>query len=236
MGNVNSLPCYLVPSSRVRLLVIPMTIFLQASRSRVRPHNSVSVQFVTALMSSSHRARGLPLFLAPPPIPNIIDLSQLFSLRMICPKYDSCCFFISVSSVLPALISSITELLVRLAVHGILSSLLRHHNSKLSVLLLPAFLIVQDSQPYNTNVKTIAFTILHFVVIVIILSFYILFSPVIAALPNANRLKIAPLQEPDYSIMAPRKTKSRILSTSSPSNSNYSISSVDMTLVFFRFK
>ena len=71
------LPCYLVPSSRGRLLVIPMTVSLQASRSLVSAHSSVSVQFVMALMSSSHRARGLPLFLAPPPIPNIIDFSGL---------------------------------------------------------------------------------------------------------------------------------------------------------------
>ena len=47
--------------------------------------------------SSAHRVRGLPLFLAPPPIPNIIDFSKLFSLRMMCPKYDSCSFFISAS-------------------------------------------------------------------------------------------------------------------------------------------
>ena len=67
------LPCYLVPSSRGRLLVISMTISLQASRSLVSPHSSVSVQFVMALMSSSHRARGLPLFLAPPPIPNFVS-------------------------------------------------------------------------------------------------------------------------------------------------------------------
>ena len=131
-----TLPCYLVPSSRVRLLVIPMTIFLQASRSLVSPHSSVIVQFVTALMSSSQHARGLPLFLVPPPIPKIIDFSKLFSLCMMCPKYDSCCFFISASSGLVALISSITDLLVLLAVHGILSSLLQHHNSKLSILLL----------------------------------------------------------------------------------------------------
>ena len=71
-----------------------------------------------ALTSSSHRARGLPLFHAPPPIPNIIDFSKLFSLRMMCPKYDSCCFFINASSGLVALISSITDLLVLLAVHG----------------------------------------------------------------------------------------------------------------------
>ena len=152
------LPCYLVPSSRGRLLVIPMTVSLQASRSLVSAHSSVSVQFVMALMSSSHRARGLPLFLAPPPIPNIIDFSKLFSLRMMCPKYDSCCFFICASSGLVGLISSITDLLVLLAVHGILSSLLQHHNSKLSILLLSAFLIVQDSQPYSTTGKTNAFT------------------------------------------------------------------------------
>ena len=89
-----------------------MIIFLQASRSLAEPHSSASVQFVTALMSSSQRARGLPLFLVPPPIPSIIDFSKLFSLRMICPKYDSCCFFINVSNGLVALISSITDLLV----------------------------------------------------------------------------------------------------------------------------
>ena len=141
-----------------------MIIFLQASRSLAEPHSSVSVQFVTAFMSSSQRARGLPLFLVPPPIPSIIDFSKLFSLRMIYPKYNSCCFFINVSNWLVALISPITDLLVRLAVQGIRSGL-QPHNSKLSILLLSAFLIPQDSQPYSTTGKTNAFTILHFVVI-----------------------------------------------------------------------
>ena len=144
-------PRYLVPSRRVRLLVIAMITFLQASRSLAEPHSLVSVQFVTALMSSSQRARGLPLFLVLPPIPNIIDFSKLWSLRMLCPKYDSCCFF---KSGFVASISSITDLFVLLAVHGIRSSLLQHHNSKLSILLLSACLIVQDSQPYSTNRKT----------------------------------------------------------------------------------
>ena len=95
---IMALPCYLVPSSRVRLLVITMIIFIHAFRFLAEPHNSVSVQFVAALMSSSQRARGLPPFLVglPPPIPNIIDFSILLSLRMICPKHDSCCFFINV--------------------------------------------------------------------------------------------------------------------------------------------
>ena len=96
-----------------------------------------SVQFVTALMSSSHRSRGLPLFLVPPPILNIINFSKLFSFRMIklCPKHDSCCFFINASSGLVALIASITDVLVLLAVQGIRNSLLQHHNSKLSIIL-----------------------------------------------------------------------------------------------------
>ena len=215
-----------------------MIIFLQASRSLAEPHSSASVQFVMALMSSSQRARGLPLFLVPPPIPSIIDFSKLFSLRMICPKYYSCCFFINASNGLATLISSLTDLLVRLAVHGrsIHSSLLQHHNSNLSILLLSAFRIVQDSHPYSTTGNTNAFIILHFVVIVISLSFHTLLSPVIAALPNANRLKISPLQEPESSILAPRKTKSRTTPTFSPSTSNSSISSVDTTLFFFRFK
>ena len=76
-----------------------------------------------------------------------------------------------------------------------------------------AFLIVQDSQPHSTTGKTNAFNILHFVVIVKSLSFHIWFSPVIAALPNANRLKMYPLHEPESSILAPRKTQSRTIST-----------------------
>ena len=100
-----SLPCYLVPSSRVRLLVIPMIILLQASRTLVKLHSSVSVQFFTALMPSSHRVIGLPLFLVPSPIHNIIDFSKLFSLLMMCPTYDSCCFFIQAYSGLVSLVS-----------------------------------------------------------------------------------------------------------------------------------
>ena len=118
---------YLVSSSRVRLLVITMIIFLHAFRYLAEPHSSVSVQFVTTLMSSSQRARGLPLFLVPPPIPNRIDFSELFYLRMMCPKYDSCCFLINAVSGFVGLISSITDMLVRLAVYGIRISLLKHH-------------------------------------------------------------------------------------------------------------
>ena len=48
--------CYLVPSSRVRLLVITMIILPHVFRSLAESHSSVGVQFVTALMSSSQHA------------------------------------------------------------------------------------------------------------------------------------------------------------------------------------
>ena len=70
------LPCYLAPSSRVRLLVIAMIIFLHASRSIAEPHSSVCVHFVIALMFSTQCALRLPLFLVPPPIPIIIHFFQ----------------------------------------------------------------------------------------------------------------------------------------------------------------
>ena len=44
-----SLPCYLVPSSRVRPLVIAMIIFLQASRSLTEPHLSISINLCVFL-------------------------------------------------------------------------------------------------------------------------------------------------------------------------------------------
>ena len=46
-----------------------------------------------------------------------------------------------------------------LAVHGILKSLLQHHNLKASVLHRSAFFMVQLSYLYMTTGKTIALTI-----------------------------------------------------------------------------
>ena len=131
------------------------------------------------------------------------------------------------------LISSITCLFVLLAVHGILSRLLQHHNSKLSIFLLSAFLVVHDSQPFITAGKTNAFTIRHFgeiVMLYICLSIYCL-----------------ALSLPVYLIQIISKYLlyiNRIIQlwhredniphyyTFSPSNTNSSISSIDIALVF----
>ena len=58
----------------------------------------------------------------------------------------------------PGLITFRMDWLDLLAVQGTLKSLLQHHSSKASILLLSAFFIVQLSHPYMMTGKTIALT------------------------------------------------------------------------------
>ena len=110
-------------------------------------------------------------------------------------KYHSCCLFINAFSGIVSLIYSITVLFVLLTVHGIRSSLLQHHNSKLQF-FFPLLFLGLSSRIHNHT--ALLEKLMHF--------------------------------------LAPRKTTSCTISTFSPSNSRSSISSVDITLVFFRFK
>ena len=73
-------------------------------------------------------------------------------------KYWSFSFSISPSDEYSALISFRMDWLDLLAVQGTLKSLLQHHSSKASILLHPAFLIVQLLYSHMTIGKTIALT------------------------------------------------------------------------------
>ena len=57
--NASLSDCYLVPASRVRLLVITMAIFRHAFRYLAEPPSSMSLQFVVVLLSSRQRARQM---------------------------------------------------------------------------------------------------------------------------------------------------------------------------------
>ena len=103
-----------------------------------------------------------------------------------------------------------------LAVQGTLKSLLQHHSSKLSVLQLSAFFLVQLSHPYMTG-KTIALTRRTFVGKVISLFFNMLSRLVIAFLPRSKRLLISWLQSSSAVILEPPKIKSVTVSIVSPS-------------------
>ena len=103
-----------------------------------------------------------------------------------------------------------------LAVQRTLKSILQHHTSKASVLLLSAFFRVQLSHPYMTTGKTIALTIGTFLGKVMPLHFNVLPRLVIAFLPRSKHLLISWLQLPSAVIVEPKKMKSVIVSTVSP--------------------
>ena len=104
-----------------------------------------------------------------------------------------------------------------LAAQGTLKSLLQHHSSKASIVQLSAFFIVQLSHPYMTTGKTIALTRQNFVGKVMSLLFNMLSRLVITFLPKSKHLLISWLQSPSAVTLEPRKIKSDVVSTVSPS-------------------
>ena len=88
-----------------------------------------------------------------------------------------------------------------LAVKGTLKSLLQHHSSKASILVLSAFFTVQFSHPYMTTGKTIALTRWTFVGKVMSLLFNMLSRLVMTFLPRRKHLLISWLQSPSAMIL-----------------------------------
>ena len=112
---------------------------------------------IESVMASNHLILCCPLLLLPS-IPSTRVFSNESTLCIRWPKYWSFSFSIHPSNEYSGLISFRMDWLDRLAVQGTLKSLLQHHSSKASILLLSAFFIVQLSHPYMTTGKTIALT------------------------------------------------------------------------------
>ena len=172
-----------------------------------------------------------PLIHPPSIFPSIRVFSTEAVLRMRWPKYWSFSFNISPSNEHPGLISFRMDWLYLLTVQGTLKSLLQHHSSKTSILLCSAFFTVQLSYPYMTTGKTIALTRWTFVDKVMSLLFNMLSRLVITFLPRSKRLLISWLQSPSVVILEPRKIKSVIVSTVSPSICHEVMGTVAMILV-----
>ena len=119
-----------------------------------------------------------------------------------------------------------------LAVQGMLKSLLQHHSSKASILRCSAFFIVKHSHPYMTTGKTITLTRQTFVGKVMSLIFNMLSRLVITFLPRSKHLLISWLHSPSAVILEPKKIKSDIVSTVSPSISHEVMGPDAMILVF----
>ena len=158
-------------------------------------------------MLSNHLILCHPLLLLPSIFPSIRVVSNESALRIRWPKYWSFSFSISPSNEHTGLISFRMDWLYPLAVQGTLKSLLQHHSSKASILLLSAFFIVQLSHPYMTIGKTIALTRWTFVDKVMSLIFNMLSRLVITFLPRSKHLLISWLQSPSAVILEPPKNK-----------------------------
>ena len=111
-----------------------------------------------SVMPSNHFILCHPLLLLPSIFPSIRVFSNESTLCMKWPKYWSFSFSISLSKVIPGLISFRMDWLDLLAVQGTLKSLLQHYSSKASILWHSAFFTVQLSHPYITTGKIIALT------------------------------------------------------------------------------
>ena len=127
------------------------------------------------------------------------------------PKYWS--FSSSPSNEFSGLISFKIDCFDLLVVQGTLKSLLQYHSSKASIVWCSAFFIVQLSQLYVTNGKTVALTIWTFVGKITPLLFNTLSRFVIDFLPRNNCLLISWFQSPSSVILEPKKRKSVTAST-----------------------
>jgi len=142
--------------SRVRLFAIPRTTVHQASLSITNSQSPPKPMSIESVMPSNHLILCCPLLL-PSIFPSIRVFSNESALHIRWSKYWSFSFNISPSNEHPGLIFMM-DWLDLLAVQETLMSPLQHHSSKVSILWLSAFFIVQLSHPYMATGKTIALT------------------------------------------------------------------------------
>ena len=147
--------------SRVQLSATPWTAARQASLSITNSWSLPKLMCIELVMPSNHLIL-CHLFLLPPSVfPSIRVFSNESVLRFRWPEYWS--FNISPSNEYSRLISFRIDWFDLLAVQRILKSLLKHHNSKASVLQCSPFFMAQLSHLCIAAGKTIALTIQTFV-------------------------------------------------------------------------
>ena len=144
--------------SRIRLFVTPQTAAHQASLSITDSWSLLKLMSIELVIPSNHLILCCPLLFLPSIFPSTRVFSNELALHIRWPKYWSFSFGISPSNEYSGLISFRMDRFDLPAVQGTLKSLLQHHSSKASILLLSAFSMVQLSHPYMTTGNTIDLT------------------------------------------------------------------------------
>ena len=168
----------------------PWTAACQASLSITNSWSLLKLMPIESMMPSNHLILCCPLLLLPSIFPSIRVLSNESALCIRWRKSWSFSFSISPSNEYSGLISFRIDWFDLLPLQGTLKSLLQHHSSKASILLLSAFFMVQLSHPYMTTGETIALTRRTVVGQVMSLLFNMLSRLVITFLPRSQRLLI----------------------------------------------
>ena len=194
-SSVHSLSC-------VWLFATPWTAAQQASLFITNSRSLLKLMSIKSVIPSNHLILCCSRLLPPSIFPSIRVFSSESVLHIRWPKYWGFSISISLSNEYSGLISFRMDWLDLLAVQGTLKSLLQHCSSQTSILWCSAFIIVQLSYPYMTNVKTIALTSWTFVDKVMSLLFNMLSRLGIAFLPRSKHLLISWLQSPSAVILA----------------------------------
>ena len=142
--------------SHVQLFATPWTTARQASLFITNSQGLLKLMSIESVMPSNHLILCSPLLLLPSIFPSIRVFSKESVLHIRWPKYWS--FSISASNEYSGLISFRMDWFDLPAVQETFKSLLQHHSSKASILLLLTFFMVQLSHPYMTTGKTTALT------------------------------------------------------------------------------
>ena len=194
--------------SRVQLSVTPWTAPYQASLSFTVSWSLFKLMSIELMIPSNHLIHYCPLLLLPTIFPNIGVFSKESALRIRWPKSP-----MNIRGWFPLGLTGLSSLgaqtLNSLSSQefGTLKSLI-HHNSKVSILQLSAFFIIQLSNPYMTTGETIFLTIRTFVSKVTSLLFNMLSRLFIALIPRSKHLLISRLQSLSSVILEPKKIKS----------------------------
>ena len=189
---------------RVRL-VTPWTAACQASLSITKTWSLLKFMSFELAMPFNHLVLCHPLLLLPSIFPSIRVFSNELALHLRWPKYWSFSFSISPSNEYSGLISFRMDWFDCLAVQGTLKSLLQHHSSKASFLVLslvygPALTSVHDYGKnhsfdyedlcWQSNVSAFLNMLSRFV---------------ITYLPRNNHLLISGPQSPSAAILEPKE-------------------------------
>ena len=186
---------------------------------------------IESMMPSNYRILCHPLLLLPSVFSGIRLYSDELTLHIRRPKYWSFSFSSSPSSEYPRLISFKIDWFDLLAVQGTLKSLLQHRSSNPSILPCSAFFMVCLSHPYMTTGKTVPVCI--WIIVCKVMS--LLFNKLSRFLIHCHSFSFKEQVSLNFMtavILEPKKIKSVIVSTFSPSIRHEVMGPDVMILVF----